>query len=64
MTIIHLHTVHELARRTGAFDWEVRKDIQDGALTARRLGPFVHVLDEDLDRWLIDWGADWAPKLR
>jgi excisionase family DNA binding protein len=52
-----VYTVAETAELTNLSIWTIRQEIKSGRLRARRIGRCIRVLDDELDRWLHDYGS-------
>jgi len=51
-------TVSEAAEKARVSTWSIRKAIADGDLRAKHIGRCVRVLEDELGRWLHDYGQD------
>jgi excisionase family DNA binding protein len=49
-------TVAEAAEKARVSTWTIRREIAEGNLRARRIGRCVRVLEDELSRWLRDYG--------
>ena len=53
-----VYTVSEAALRARVSTWMIREQIRLGHLCARRIGRCTRVLEDELNRWLHDYGDE------
>jgi excisionase family DNA binding protein len=59
--LVGVFTVSEAAERAHVSVWTIRREIKLGHLRARHILRCVRILEDELDRWLHDYG-DEAPE--